>query len=62
MSPQGPWPSCFRHFFWHFFRICNILCISAAYDLGGVVTNSRKEGETTNNKPKRPGTLKEMHW
>lgn len=37
--------------------------ISAAYDLGGVVTNSRRDGEiTTTGKPKRPGTLKEMHW
>ncbi|XP_060600178.1 protein SCAI-like [Ruditapes philippinarum] len=36
----------------------------AAYDLGGVVTNSRRDGEvttTTPGKPKRPGTLKEMH-
>ncbi|WAR30708.1 SCAI-like protein [Mya arenaria] len=32
----------------------------AAYDLGGVVTNSRREGEV-NSKPKRVGTLKEMH-
>ncbi|XP_041368658.1 protein SCAI-like [Gigantopelta aegis] len=32
----------------------------AAYDLGGVVTNSRREGEVPN-KGKKPGTLKEMH-
>ncbi|XP_050403884.1 protein SCAI isoform X1 [Patella vulgata] len=32
----------------------------AAYDLGGVVTNSRREGETPS-KGKRPGVLKEMH-
>lgn len=32
----------------------------AAYDLGGVVTNSRRDGEGPT-KTKRPGTLKEMH-
>ncbi|KAJ8299935.1 hypothetical protein KUTeg_021454 [Tegillarca granosa] len=32
----------------------------AAYDLGGIVTNSRKDGEIIN-KNKRPGNLKEMH-
>ncbi|XP_069121236.1 protein SCAI-like isoform X3 [Argopecten irradians] len=32
----------------------------AAYDLGGVVTNSRKDGDIMN-RNKRSGTLKEMH-
>ena len=32
-----------------------------AYDFGGVVTNSRREPDTTN-RNKRPGSLKEMHW
>lgn len=42
-------------------KIEDVTCIAAAYDLGGVVTNSRRDGET-NNKTKRPGTLKDMHW
>ena len=32
-----------------------------AFDFGGVVTNSRREPDTTN-RNKRPGSLKEMHW
>ena len=38
-----------------------IISFAAAYDLGGVVTNSRRDGEGPT-KTKRPGTLKEMHW
>ena len=42
-------------------HVCNEISILAAFDLGGVITNSRRDGEAPA-KTKRPGTLKEMHW
>lgn len=39
----------------------NLQNILAAYDLGGVVTNFRKEGEEVV-RTKKLGHLKEVHW
>ena len=33
----------------------------ASYDLGGVITNSRRDGEEVN-KGKKADLYKEMHW
>lgn len=46
-----------------FFQIIygNLHNILAAYDLGGVVTNFRKEGEEVV-RTKKLGHLKEVHW
>jgi len=41
-------------------RLTLLYCV-VAFDFGGVVTNSRREPDTTN-RNKRPGSLKEMHW
>lgn len=39
----------------------NNLITSAAYDLGGLVTNSKTDGDIIN-RNKKTGTLKETHW
>ena len=35
--------------------------LTAAYDLGGVICNSRKDADIIN-KNRKPGMLKEMNW